>query len=873
MNAVVKKEIRLLFPSWCVAMLLAMVQAITRPYDFYIAFLMFCGLAFMALTTLGREASLKTFSLLLAQPVERVRFWQVKLTVLVVAFLSVFATWLAAFWVAYTNMNALDQQNSYNLFISVCLIGMATFTGGLWTTLLLRQVAGALWLTLLVPAVLSGSFAGFLVDYDANYFMIAVVSVVIGLYSLGGFFFARWMFFRAQDVGWSGGILALPEWKSSAADARNVPSPRRRRPLMALIKKEFQVQHASLMGAGALLVIHAGVIVLRSLHDFRKNSLSFGLVTTFWIVWLILPPVIASTSVAEERRLGVLEGQLCLPFSRWRQFFLKACIALGLGIVLGGLAPVLVEELGAKVGDRIALLAGEPVLKAAHALDPGLPLFILILAAGLGLVSLFASSLSKNFLQAIGLSTALMVGLGITIPMLTKPFLFWRSQWSGGPALPTLVAGPVLVVTLLWLSYVNFKDFREGWPLVRRQLCGFLVAFISIIGISNLMYHRAWECFMPQRAHGPAVLSLKQSLHFRKGYLDDLQLWLPDGRFWYDRLAIIAGGSPGGSSTFRFFKNELDPLPVSAGPAKFLSGSNWVSAVVRRLPLTTEGVETNVWYYVDVIGVRADGTLWISDHSYSRDWNGDRLTQVGDETNWQSVAWQPRFPAVKLLKKDGTLWSWGPLTWGGARHHATKTTPLGHMRPYRLGSEAGWKAISENGLWLEKTNGTIWRSPTMTAEGDLLAMQVTNWTGVALDQIPPGEGYPFEAWVRKDGTLWAAEHWEESRQMHNTVFQVGTDSNWVAAVNALGPFEMSALKADGTLWAVGGGNFIWGPGEAHLQLHQLGKDHDWVAIQADWDSLQSLAADGSIWAWPVFGYYQGNGLIGPRVASRENVTW
>ena len=85
MNALVKKEIRLLLPSWIVAMLLALVQAITRPYDFYVACLLFFGLTIMALTTIGRESSLNTFSLLLAQPAERMRIWQTKLSVLAVA--------------------------------------------------------------------------------------------------------------------------------------------------------------------------------------------------------------------------------------------------------------------------------------------------------------------------------------------------------------------------------------------------------------------------------------------------------------------------------------------------------------------------------------------------------------------------------------------------------------------------------------------------------------------------------------------------------------------------------------------------------------------------------------------------------------------
>jgi hypothetical protein len=215
MNPLVKKEIRLLLPSFIVAVLLALVQGITRPYDFYIASLLFFGLAIMALTTMGREASLNTFSMMLAQPAERMRIWQTKLSVLVAAFLIVFVVWLAAFCFAFIHSNpgASDRENSYNLFIAICLIGAATFTGGLWTTLLLRQLAGAFWLTLLVPGVLAGFTAAFLAEDQSDSAIIAVLCVVLGVYSVGGFLLARWLFFRAQDVGWSGGIIALPEWK------------------------------------------------------------------------------------------------------------------------------------------------------------------------------------------------------------------------------------------------------------------------------------------------------------------------------------------------------------------------------------------------------------------------------------------------------------------------------------------------------------------------------------------------------------------------------------------------------------------------------------------------------------------------------------
>ncbi|HXE43251.1 MAG TPA: hypothetical protein VN516_09525, partial [Candidatus Baltobacteraceae bacterium] len=215
MNALVKKEIRLLLPSWIIALLLATVQVITRPYDFYVAMLLFVGMTMMALTTLGRETSLNTFSSLLAQPAERLQIWKTKLSVLVIMFLITFVVWLVAYGIALfrSTMSEDDAENSYNLFIAVCMVATAAFTGGLWTTLLLRQLAAAFWLTLLVPVTLCGFTAAFVSQSQSDSGVIVALCVILAIYSIGGFFFARWLFFRAQDTGWSGGIITLPEWK------------------------------------------------------------------------------------------------------------------------------------------------------------------------------------------------------------------------------------------------------------------------------------------------------------------------------------------------------------------------------------------------------------------------------------------------------------------------------------------------------------------------------------------------------------------------------------------------------------------------------------------------------------------------------------
>ncbi len=124
---------------------------------------------------------------------------------------------------------------------------------------------------------------------------------------------------------------------------------------------------------------------------------------------------------------------------------------------------------------------------------------------------------------------------------------------------------------------------------------------------------------------------------------DNFLIQLPDGRIWCDSL---------GYSYFNGQMNDWDwfwygvfpPLPASAGPQQFIAGSNWVSA-------TTSHIE--FWYpvgvgpskgayvvgYLDTVGIRQDGTLWISAESKPGVWTGAQMVRFGDETNWQQAGW------------------------------------------------------------------------------------------------------------------------------------------------------------------------------------------------------------------------------------------
>ncbi len=861
MNALVKKEIRLLLPSWIVAMLLALIQASTstRPYDFYVACLLFFGLTIMALTTFGRESSLNTFSLLLAQPAERLRIWQTKITVLAIAFLIVFGVWLLAFGLALKNpsVDASSREDSYNLFITICLIATATFTGGLWTTLLLRQVAGAFWLTLLVPATLSGFSGAFLAPNQSNNLLIAVLCVVFAVYSIGGFLFARRLFFRAQDVGWSGGVIALPEWKFFAARTGNAISTRTRKPIFALIKKEFQLQQASLMGAVGLLALHIGVIVLRKYHPFAKDSAGEFLTAIFWMLWLVMAPVIGGMAVAEERRLGVMEGQLCLPVSRRVQFAIKGFLTLFLGTFLGGVMPMLLEDIGIGFG------AQNPVfMPEVHAWEFRILLFQLGFAAfvaWLVLVSFFASTLARSFLQAVGLAIATFFGCLLLIPIFTSNRMIFYDSISVHSILPLVITVPTLIVTLLWLASLNFKNFRDGWPLWRRQLLGFAGAFVFIVVTTIALYHRAWEVFEPaEPAHGPAKLLLSNPPLLQRDIEDNLLVRLTNGLVWFDFSDnVYFGQFPSSWGEWRYM---INPLPKSTGPQFFIAGSNWVSAIAGRVNNIRTWQDQTTYAYVvgrpDTVGIRSDGTLWVSDNSNPKTWTGNKLAQFGDETNWLQVARSWSSPSVLLLKKDGTLWRWGTNHFNGDKQ-PQRWPGLRAFIPYQIGTNSDWKKISTSGGYgflAQRFDGTAWTVQVKKGGNDEL-MPVPQFDHIPLEKLSRA-GDQFGAYVRTNGTLWlwgyVTGHGHNSPEFKP--LQSGTETNWVSVAVTWG-MRMVALKSDGTLWKWN--NHVF-PLDFTAPPTRLGIHNDWVAIVGTGNGVVSLAADGSLWYWPDRSLYEGS---------------
>ena len=280
----------------------------------------------------------------------------------------------------------------------------------------------------------------------------------------------------------------------------------------------------SLFCAGVLLVLHMGVFFLRNYYaNSHRNSLAAGVSDFFWTLWLVMPLFIGCTAVAEERKLGMADGQFCLPVSRRCQFAIKLIPTLIFGTLLGGVMPLLLETVAAHFGALGEFFKPESyyTFRLFGSDFVWFQMSIVALAAGISVAAFFASTLARNFLQALGLAIATILSCVLFVLFVVnlgnQPVFFGMTLWH--PILPLFIAIPVVPATLLWLANLNFKHFHENWRLWRRNLLGVLGAYGFIIVISAALYNRVWEVFEPaEPPHGPAKFSSGQFAEMQDDY-------------------------------------------------------------------------------------------------------------------------------------------------------------------------------------------------------------------------------------------------------------------------------------------------------------------------------------------------------------------
>lgn len=886
MNAFVKKEVRLLLPNFLFAAAVALTLPFFRNhadssfggiiYNFALFVFFPAMIVMLALSVFGVEMSAGTFSNLLTQPVARQKIWETKITLLGLALLGLATLWCKTFLMstAGSGHNATNDIKDWLDLSSIIIpFGLVIFSGGLWTVLLLRQVAAAFWFTLLAPgAILTVLAALFNTgDHDGNFFQGMCVTV-LGLYSLAGFFFARWLFFRAQDVQWSGGTIVMPEIRGLSAWFTKSAARRVLRPRAALWRKEFQLHQSQFVMAFALLLLHLGVIVTRNFYDLSHSPDLKFVLEIFWGLWFVMPLLVGCAAVAEERKLGTLESQLCLPVKRRTQFAIKFIVVLFLSVLLGVVMPLLLEGKRILPGNGLDFSTATSVMGQIAASNHSfstlenillnavvmvclyLPLLFLVgIALLIGGVAFYASSLARNTLQSLApavLGILLMCFLlaAASAPLGQEFEFLWR-----GP-LAYFIGVPLVLLTLVGLAYWNFQQVRASAQMGWRNLLAFVLAVVLGMTATAAVYHRAWEKLTPfEPAHGAARLALTDSVWFENNW-NDLTIRLSDGKIWEARFKYI----------------RLDPLSLLLGNFKvtthegaFIDGANW-KAVVDGL-----------WF--QQAGIKNDGTLWVTPkpaRPSASERSGlvlpkrEAMTQFGSETNWNSIAWLD--PAMLLTKNDGTLWRWG-VTNFDSKHQIWPG--LQTFTPQRLGTESNWAKVSRPSyrLQLRKTDGSVWTWNDYGSTNNFSLLEIEpgftvqtmtsfkNFRSTAY--ISHGLGY--RVGVHANGTfrIWAADrlsHNKTSRygyyEWYPTDLQIGTETNWLAVVG--NGEKIITLKKDGTLWLWNFHRSQFFNPELEAEIQQtrpvrLSTHSDWIAISGSWGDATTLAADGSIWYWPL----------------------
>lgn len=823
MSPLIKKEIRLLFPGWIAAMLLAVFPTIFFGLQGWANFVippfaMGVGLLFLAISSFGQEFSFGSFGVLLSQPAERRRIWTIKTGTLLSAFAMVILAFLLSYLVACLYANTSLEKNFPAIYLHrpplfysfleelgmVSLTATAIFSSGLWATLLLRQVAAAFWAALLVPWF---TYIGINIALNwlnvPNETLDTIAAIVLLLYSAAGFLWARRLFLRAQDTQWTGGEFSFSWSRKTAGHETTAALSKARHWLSACVWKEIQLHQVNFLIAIVVLALHLMSVVIRKIHPHFVNPNLDFFIETVWVLWLLMPLLIGCAAVAEERKLAVLESQLCQPVSRRLQFSVKFFIALIFSVILGAVVPSVIEW---TPNFGLSLWPNYWIFYAAPALF---------------FISFYASTLSRSALPAIGTAIAIPIIVGfeaVLLFMLVLHFADYPRYVLGGLAICLLYLGiPVLVLVMARLTFWNFKWLHENRRLWQTNITVVVASIVAIYVLATAFFYRPWEWLSSlDYPRGPARLTAGTPVKLFSEW-NTLAAALPDGRLWYEDFDTTYVNM--GEHSFGWMV-EFPALHTQ----QFIGGSDW-----RK-------ISANFHF---ILGIHSDGSLW----SVPQFWNNrlgrnfpEKPVQIGSDKDWGDVASDGGF--FLLLKSNGSLWAWGA--------NDSRDTRL----MFRIGDETNWSDLltpAGGAALVQKRDGSLWAwEPRVNR-----LFNFTNWNNQWMSY---SDNYQWSAGIKTNGHLWFFSHpqgnWDGSQPAYSQKVQLGSSSAWKAIAFSLSD-SLILLRDDGTLWK-------WNPSklppfgwDAPEPFHpvQLGRQSDWVALSSYGQHGIALAADGSLWAW------------------------
>jgi hypothetical protein len=846
MNALLKKEIRLLLPAWGAGLgLILAAHLLNLNTTFRIATsnslvpmtVAAAGL-FLGLTTFGQELKWGTLLGLLVQPIERKRFLTVKLALLVPAVTTI---WIAA------SGNGANPMTPLAALLTVLVL----VTGGLWTSLLCRHTSASLWLTLLTPLLLALGLEWLLGSAAQDRHATAFIAAAL-LYSLAGTGLAARLFLRWQEAPQTSARF-FAEVNADVPISTFSLFSRARSATPALVAKELLLQREGLLLGLVLLTLHLLSVVFDRM-DWLSDTSNSGpsvreLSRHVWSLWIIAPIFIGCRALAEERRMNTLAAQMCLPVSRAWQTTIKLAFSLVLGIALGAVVPWLLEKFRIAFGLSSVLVESKDQLESLRAL--------VWVSSVLAFVSFYASTLSRQMLQAFGIALFVGVVLG-GIMMVVAPGALDHDFWRGW--LGMWIVWPIVGVALLYLAY---RNAREPEITPRRIFHNFaMLGGAPLLGfvLTSAIYNRVWDSmFFREEAHGaPQIQGPAQII---AGPSARSYVLLADGRLW------VNGVKPWNKEELPSDGRLMTSLPFT--PGQFLEGTNWITVA------TGDHMAA---------GLKADGTLWNLFPGDQTNGMGPLLPiQIGRDTDWAKLAGSGG--AFLAIKTDGSLWGWNVAypTQGAAQLTVTNIVPA------RLGASSNWVDAY---FWYGRpcvvaADHTVSVWPIVAEKRVIVGLDISEHA--VPEPAPDLDGFEADpvlrrlsehessVFIRTDRTLWwkglaLAEHvnTQTGKGYVEASIQLSPDPVWLQVVSSEDPTRANvvALRNDGTLWQwdkpfIAARSY----GQETIQPKKISTNSDWIALARDRsvaDQIRALAADGSLWILPFTDQHaENNQLIAP----------
>ena len=469
----IEKEFRALLPAW-VACAVAMVAASNgfQALRYLAAPAYFIGAASIGALSIGHEYNHGTLNLLLSQPVSRPRVLLTKLGVLAVMLGGLIA--LATVTVTLGTGEALFGRALLWLPLLAALFVAP------WLTMAGRSALGGAVFTLSIPgvALVIGEWIGvsrYGYSREVDTFRLAFLYRTMVVLSVVGAAMTWWTFVRLEAFDGRGTDVDLAPGLTAAS------RPAAKRPVLwLLVRKELRIQQLAFAIAGIYLI---GFLALAATNRGRSGADDIiGVLGTFYC--LVVALTIGALPSAEERQLRTLDAQLLLPLPAWRQWAVKAGLALMLTLLLAIALP-------------LALLAIAPpeAVDWVRAARPLLRVSFSIILLGLTALSLYVSSLSSSGLWALMASMPAAIAIGVFLLKLASMMEDVVHSMAGPGHSPVTGPGAALlallvIVLVLRLAFANHRSGdRRAWRIGGQiaVILSAIVAAVMVVGAANVL--------------------------------------------------------------------------------------------------------------------------------------------------------------------------------------------------------------------------------------------------------------------------------------------------------------------------------------------------------------------------------------------------